>query len=108
SRDRLPSLAGVRRISMGKARAGVIVVFALLEAVSLQDTTPWILQQSLAESTGGAFDDFGRSASIGGNVLVVGAPHATPPGGKNAQGAAFLFVNSGGGWPSTPTAVLSE
>ena len=46
--------------------------------------------------------------SIGGNVLVVGAPQATPPGAKIAQGAAFIFVNAGGGWPSTPTAVLSE
>jgi len=93
---------------MGKAGAGVIVVFALLGTVSLRATTPWTLRQSLAESTGAAFDDFGRSVSIGGNVLVVGAPQATPPGGKTAQGAAFLFVNSGGGWPSTPTAVLSE
>lgn len=93
---------------MGKAKVAVSIVFALLGTASLSAATPWTLQQSLGESAGAAFDDFGRSVSIGGTVLVVGAPQATPPGGKTAQGAAFLFVDTGGGWPSTPTAVLSE
>ncbi len=93
---------------MGKARVGAIVIFALGCAVSLWAATPWKLQQTLAESTGASFDDFGESVSIGDNVLVVGAPQATPPGATIKQGAAYIFVNPGSGWPSTPTAVLSE
>lgn len=93
---------------MGKTRAGVIVTFALLGGVSLWAATPWTLQQSLVEATGKSFDDFGWSVSVGGNVLVVGAPQAKPPGATINQGAAFIFVNIGSGWPSTPTAVLSE
>ena len=93
---------------MGRARVPAIVILALSCATSLWAATPWTLQQSLTESTGAASDHFGWSVSMGNNVLVVGAPQATPPGATINQGAAYIFVNPGTGWPSTPTAVLSE
>ncbi len=93
---------------MGKARVAAIVVFALLCTVPLW--AAWTIQPGLKEAPGKGhtYDDFGFSVSIGGNVLVVGALGAIPPGATITQGAAYIFVNSGSGWPTAPTAVLSE
>ena len=58
---------------------------------------PFIQQQKLTASEGAAFDDFGFSVSLSadGNTALIAAYGATV--GSNAlQGAAYVFVNSGG------------
>jgi hypothetical protein len=54
------------------------------------------------------FDNrFGHSVSISGGVVVVGAPFADK-GGKLSAGAAYVFVEPGGGWMNmTQTATLT-
>ena len=53
----------------------------------------WGQQQELTASDGAAGDSFGNSVSVSGDTAVIAAYH------KNAdQGAAYLFVRSGGVW----------
>ena len=46
---------------------------------------------------------FGYSVAVGGNTAVVGAP-----GLGSDVGTAYIYVNSGSGWPTTPTTTLSD
>ena len=58
---------------------------------------PWIQTAELASSDGAANDEFGWSAGISGNTIVVGAPFHTV-GSHTQQGAAYVFVMPDGGW----------
>ena len=53
----------------------------------------WTEQQALTASDGAAYDMLGMSVSIDGNTAVAGAE-----GKNNNQGAAYVFVRSGGVW----------
>jgi uncharacterized protein (DUF2345 family) len=56
----------------------------------------WSQQTLLTASDGNAGDQFGSSVAVNGNTAVVGTP------GKNQnQGAAYVFVSSGGLWTQT-------
>ena len=59
----------------------------------------WSQQQKLTASDGAYGDRFGYSVSLSadGNTALIGAWGATV-GGNEGQGAAYLFVNSGGTW----------
>ncbi|MFZ0229570.1 MAG: FG-GAP repeat protein, partial [Mycobacterium sp.] len=58
---------------------------------------PWIELPDLAASDGANGDYFGLSVAVSGKIVVVGAPYHTV--GKNTkQGAAYVFVESGGKW----------
>lgn len=89
---------------MSKAKAMPAMVFVLLSSISLWSAAKPVV---LTEANGAASDRFGTSVSMSASTIVVGAPHATPPGGT-VQGAAFVFVKTAKGWPTTPTAILSE
>ena len=54
-------------------------------------------------------DDFGFSAAISGNTIVVGAMNTTV-GVNQHQGAVYVYVEPAAGWTSTatPTATLTE
>ena len=54
-------------------------------------------QQKLLASDGAAGDSFGRSVSVSGDTVVVGAYADDTPGGANA-GSAYVFVRSGTTW----------
>ena len=57
----------------------------------------------LTASDGAAGDEFGVSAVVSGNTIVVGAP-----GANSHQGAAYLFVQPASGWTNmTETAKLT-
>ncbi|MGO8746980.1 MAG: beta strand repeat-containing protein [Thermoguttaceae bacterium] len=61
----------------------------------------------LTASDGAAQDQFGLSASISGNTVVVGAWNAKV-GGNSQQGAAYVFTEPGSGWVNmTQTAKLT-
>ncbi len=60
---------------------------------------PFIEQQKLTASDGAAGDTFGVSAALSadGATALIGAYFATV-GGKASQGAAYVYVKSGGTW----------
>ena len=60
---------------------------------------PLIQQQKLTASDGASGDEFGISVSLSadGSTALIGAHNATV-GNKGAQGAAYVFVLSGGTW----------
>ncbi len=61
----------------------------------------------LTASEGAEQDQFGWSASISGNTVVVGAWNATVDG-NSQQGAAYVFTEPGSGWANmTQTAKLT-
>jgi len=63
----------------------------------------WSQQQELTASDGAAFDEFGASVSAIGDTAVIGAV------GKNAyQGAAYVFVLSGGVWTQQQELTASD
>jgi hypothetical protein len=54
-----------------------------------------------------AYDSFGNSVAVSGEVVVVGAP-VTDLGGKSYAGDVYVFVKPGGGWVDmTQTAKLT-
>jgi Fe-S cluster biogenesis protein NfuA len=53
----------------------------------------WSQQQELTASDAAGGDEFGWSVSLGADTAVVGAPAK-----KSSQGAAYVFVRSGGVW----------
>jgi len=57
----------------------------------------WTQVQKLLADDGTFFDNFGQSVAIDGSTVLVGANGATI-GDQGAQGAAYVFVNSGTGW----------
>jgi len=66
----------------------------------------WTQTAELTASDGAAGDWFGRSVSISGNTVVVGAYEATV-GGNQDQGAAYVFAEPASGWADmTQTAKL--
>lgn len=52
----------------------------------------WSLQQTLVVNDTSSFDNFGWAVALDGNVAVVGAV------GKDARGAAYVFVRHGSTW----------
>lgn len=64
-------------------------------------------QTAKLTSDGLVGDQFGQSVSISGTTVAVGAPYVAL-NGNFSQGAAYVFVEPGGGWADmTPTAVLT-
>src|SRR4029077_20779211 len=67
--------------------------------VFVQRGGTWIQQGELAASDGVAGDEFGSSVAVDGGTIVVGAPlHAVGSNQSPGQGAAYVFVQSGGTW----------
>lgn len=64
-------------------------------------TSPAARLRCPASATSETF--FGLSVAVSGTTIVVGAPTNT-----TATGTAYLFVKSGGTWPSTPTTTLAD
>ena len=68
--------------------------------VFAQSGGTWSQQQKLTAADGAANDQFGVSVSVSGNTLLIGAPFKTVASNPNVylQGAAYVFVESGGVW----------
>jgi sugar lactone lactonase YvrE len=65
--------------------------------VFVQSGTAWSQQQELTASDGAANDQFGFSVSVSGDTAVIGAYGKTINSNAD-QGAAYVFVRSGGTW----------
>jgi hypothetical protein len=63
-------------------------------------STPTVTLSDPADSTG---DLFGASVAISGSVAVVGAS-----GAGATPGSAYVYVDGTSGWPTTPTATLTD
>jgi FG-GAP repeat len=59
--------------------------------------TTWAFQRKLRAGDAGPADSFGRSVSVSGDTILVGAFDADP-GGSAQQGAAYLYVRRGQLW----------
>jgi hypothetical protein len=67
--------------------------------VFIESGGSWIQQAKLTASDGVAGDGFGNSVAVDGSTIVVGAPlHAVSSNQSPGQGAAYVFVESGGTW----------
>src|ERR1035438_4780168 len=63
----------------------------------------WTEQQELTAADGAMGDQFGNSVSVSGDTAVIGAAD------KNAyQGAAYVFVQSGGIWSQQQELIASD
>ena len=58
---------------------------------------------TLSDPGATADDEFGESAAVAGRTVVVGAE-----GTNSFAGTAYIYVNGASGWPTTPTAVVSD
>lgn len=57
----------------------------------------WSQQARLTAGAAAAFDHFGRAVALTGDTAVIGANGVDQPG-KDAAGAAYVFVRSGANW----------
>jgi len=70
-------------------------------------TTTWSQTTKLTPSDRAADDNFGRSVSLAGNTLVVGAPNRDEASVSNV-GAAYVFDRSGSTWSQTTKLLASD
>jgi hypothetical protein len=68
---------------------------------------PAWLEQEVSATGGGADDNFGYSVALSDSTAVVGAMMATV-GSTDAQGAAYVFVESGGVWTEQQRLVADD
>ena len=81
------------------ADSGAAYVFTRVEGV-------WTQAAKLTASDGAAYDNFGISAAVDGDTVVVGAPGNDGAGADS--GSVYVFVKPTGGWAtSTETAKLT-
>ena len=77
--------------------------------VFVQSGGTWSQQAELTASDGAAGDAFGASVAVDGNTIVVGAPlHAVGLNQSPGQGAAYVFVQSGGTWSQQAELTASD
>ena len=73
--------------------------------VFVQSGSTWTQQPGVFPSDGSAGDHFGYSVAVSGSTAVVGAPyHLTGP----REGAAYVFVQSGGAWSQQAELTASD
>jgi len=65
--------------------------------VFVRSGAKWTQQAELTASDGANGDSFGTSVGLSGSAVVLGAPNKTV-GSTAYQGAAYVFVESGGTW----------
>ena len=76
-------------------RGGSGSVHIYMSGASGWPTTPTATLLDPAATSG---DDFGESVAVSGTAIMVGAPHT-----NSQRGAAYFYVKSASGWPTTPT-----
>jgi hypothetical protein len=67
----------------------------------------WSQQQELTASNGAANEEFGYSVSVSGDTAVIGDPGKTV-NSNTYQGAAYIFVRSGGVWSQQQELTASD
>jgi len=97
-------------VVVGEPHAAVGAAYDVGAAyVFVEPTGGWASMTQTAKLTSNGLngDQFGQTVSINGSTIAVGAPYAEI-GSNFGQGAAYVFVEPGGGWVDlTPTAELT-
>ena len=70
-------------------------------------TGSWTAQEEVLALDQAAYDNFGRSVSVSGSTLLVGAPAKTV-GSNLGQGAAYVFTQSGVTWTQQQELTASD
>ena len=102
-------------VSVSGATAVVGSRFALINSnneqgaayVFVQSSGTWTQQAELTASDGAAGDNFGISVSVSGNTAVVGA-YGKTLNSNLGQGAAYVFLQSGGTWNQQAELIASD
>jgi len=84
----------------GNAGQGALYVFT-------ESNGTWSQVQKLTASDGAASDSFGESVALDGSTALIGASNATI-NGHSFQGAAYIFIESGGTWSQTQKLTASD
>jgi FG-GAP repeat/Abnormal spindle-like microcephaly-assoc'd, ASPM-SPD-2-Hydin len=71
--------------------------------VFVESSGAWSQKSELTASDGGAGDNFGDAVAVNGSTIVVGAP-----GSNGSQGAAYVFLESGGTWSQQAELTASD
>jgi hypothetical protein len=72
-------------------------------STSVRSTPLGALLATLSDPAAASGDQFGNPVAVSGNIVVIGAP-----GTSGYAGAAYIYVKCASGWPTTPTATLSD
>ena len=70
------------------------------------DGSSWVEEKKLLASDGAAYDNFGDSLSISGDVALVGAPYDDDNG--NSSGSAYVFRWDGSSWVEEKKLLASD
>lgn len=65
----------------------------------------WSQTAELTSSDGSAYDNFGFAVAVSGTMAVVGAPYHM---GTTAEGAVYVFEQTGGSWSQTAELTASD
>ena len=99
--DRETLVIGANGATVGSNPAqGAVYVFTLVNGT-------WTETQKLTADDGAAYDNFGLSVTLHGSIILVGSPQAVI-GGAFAQGAVYVYTNSGGAWYQTQKLTASD
>lgn len=96
-----PGSRGGRRWMAWALALGVLLLAGLFGPAAARAET------KLTASDGAANDELGQSVAVSGDMMVVGAYGATVDG-RHVQGAAYVFVKSGGTWTQQAKLTASD
>ena len=97
--SRLSAMTAVIGAPGTSTNAGAAYIY--VNGASGWPTTP---TATLSDPAATSQDIFGFSVAISGKNAVVGAPFNF----STAEGTTYIYVNGASGWPTTPTATLSD
>jgi len=76
--------------------------------VFVESNGTWSQQAELTASDGANNNYFGFSVAVSGSTVAVGAPGYPAVGSNVAQGAAYVFAESGGTWSQQAELTASD
>lgn len=99
--DGITAVVGAQAATVGdNLSQGAAYVFTRTNGV-------WTEVEKLTASDGAAYDSFGNGVALSGATVIVGAPNASV-NGNTAQGAAYVFTQSGGNWNQTQKLLAAD
>ena len=83
-------IVGASRADGSNAHQGAAYIYNLYRGL-------WIFNSKLTANDGMRDDEFGRTVSIAGEIVIVGSP-GDDENGNGGQGSAYIFMLNGGAW----------
>jgi FG-GAP repeat len=88
-------------VSSGGYHDGAAYIFS-------ESSGTWQSVATLLNPDAGGLDLFGESVALSGTTVVVGAPRSTGSTTTSGPGAAYVYREVAGVWPTQPTVTLSD